>query len=83
MLNNWRHHGEDKGERSRTWHLDPFSSAVTFEGWKERESPWPALRAAARLHGAARVGAKTWLLNVGWRKYGLISAFEVPGRGDE
>ncbi|HEY6037334.1 MAG TPA: transposase, partial [Kofleriaceae bacterium] len=38
VLNNWRHHGEDQGERCRAWHLDPFSSAVTFEGWKERES---------------------------------------------
>ena len=28
VLNNWRHHGEDKGLRSRTWHLDPYSSAV-------------------------------------------------------
>src|ERR1700712_1514123 len=27
VLNNWRHHGEDKGPRARTWHLDPFSSA--------------------------------------------------------
>ena len=24
-----------------------------------------------------------WLLRVGWRRYGLISIYEVPGGGDE
>ena len=83
VLNNWRHHGEDCGGGSRTWKLDPFSSAVTFEGWKEREerggrfvqpptyiTPWVWTPA-------------TWLLNVGWRRLGLISAYDVPGAGPE
>ena len=84
VLNNWRHHGEDKGERSHTWHLDPFSSAVTFEGWKERESRDGQRYVQPPTYIAPLVWPpRTWLLNVGWRKYGLISAFEVPGRGDE
>ena len=80
VLNNWRHHHEDRGER---WQLDPFSSAVTFEGWKEREQ-----REGARfLQPPGCVSPlvwapSTWLLSTGWRCYGLISAHEVPG-GDE
>jgi len=84
VLNNWRHHGEDKGERARAWHLDPFSSAVTFEGWKERESRDGQRYVQPPSYIAPLVSApRSWLLNVGWRRYGLISAFEVPGRSDE
>jgi REP element-mobilizing transposase RayT len=84
VLNNWRHHGDDKSERARTWQLDPFSSAVTFEGWKERESRDGQRYVQPPTYMAPLVWQpRTWLLNVGWRRYGLISAFEVPGRGDE
>jgi REP element-mobilizing transposase RayT len=84
VLNNWRHHGEDRGPRSRTWHLDPYSSAVTFEGWKERESRDGQRYVQPPDYTAPLVWSpRTWLLNVGWRRYGLVSAFEVPGRGDE
>jgi REP element-mobilizing transposase RayT len=84
VLNNWRHHGEDKGERSRTWHIDPFSSAITFEGWKQRESRDGQRYVQPPSCVAPLVCApRTWLLNIGWRRYGLISAFEVPGRSDE
>ena len=83
VLNNWRHHGEDKEVRSRGWKLDPFSSAVTFEGWKEREHADGQRFVQPPDYVAPLVWApSTWLLSVGWRKYGLISAFEVPG-GDE
>jgi hypothetical protein len=80
-LNNWRHHGEDKGV---SWILDPFSSAVTFEGWKEREHR-PGMRFVQPPGYVAPLvwPPSTWLLNVGWRKYALISAFEVPGAGHE
>jgi hypothetical protein len=81
VLNNWRHHEEDRRAPS---HLDPFSSAVAFEGWKERE-----MRDGARFvqppgYVSPLVwAAKTWLLSTGWRRYGLIGAYEIPGRGDE
>ncbi|HET9988965.1 MAG TPA: transposase [Kofleriaceae bacterium] len=84
VLNNWRHHGEDKDARSRAWQLDPFSSAVTFEGWKERESRDGERYVQPPDYIAPLVSPpRSWLLSVGWRRYGLISAFEVPGRGDE
>ena len=83
VLNNWRHHGEDRSARSRTWKLDPFSSAITFDGWKEREG-----RASRFIQPPAFVAPlvwepATWLLKAGWRKRGLISAFQVPGGGAE
>jgi len=33
VLNNWRHHHEDRGFESMFWEVDPFSSAVGFTGW--------------------------------------------------
>ena len=65
VMNNWRHHDEDRG---RTWQLDPYSSAVSFEGWKER-----AGRVGARfIQPPSYVSPlvwepKTWLLSLGWR----------------
>ena len=35
VMNNWRRHGEDRGPVSKTWKIDPYSSAATFGGWKE------------------------------------------------
>jgi putative transposase len=80
VLNNWRHHGEDKGAHSSTWQLDPFSSAVTFEGWKQREHR-PGMRYVQPPGYVAPLvwAPSSWLLTTSWRKYGLISAFEVPG----
>ena len=80
VLNNWRHHGEDRG---RSWQLDPYSSAVMFEGWKER-----AARGGRFIQPPAYVSplvwdARTWLLSEGWRIYGLISTHERPGPSDE
>lgn len=73
VLNNWRRHNED--ERSWRAHealVDPYSSALDFDGWKERS----AISAAyARLPVAQ---PQTWLMNVGWKRYGPISVYEVP-----
>jgi REP element-mobilizing transposase RayT len=81
VLNNWRHHGEDRRE---AWQLDPFSSAIAFEGWKERETRDGARFVQPPGYVSPLVCAPTtWLLSTGWRRYGLISAREVPGRGDE
>src|SRR5262249_9724207 len=37
VLNNWRHHGEDKKRIARRWMVDPFSSAIAFPSWKESD----------------------------------------------
>ena len=38
MLNNWRKHREDRGDRSRTWTIDPYATGWAFDGWKEHEN---------------------------------------------
>ena len=83
VLNNWRHHGEDRGRQSLHWKLDPFSSAITFEGWKEREAEGGRFIQPPTFVAPLVWEPSTWLLRDGWRMYGLVSAFEVPGRGAE
>jgi len=75
VLNNWRHHGEDKGFESVNWEVDWFSSAPRFAGWKE-----PAPTMSSRYHPLGTCAAETWLLRVGWTRGGPpISMYAVPG----
>ena len=75
VLNNWRRHREDEGcERARVARLDPYSSALAFDGWAG--GSYKAPEDFAPLPVSA---AETWLLRVGWRKHGLIDEREVPG----
>jgi REP element-mobilizing transposase RayT len=80
VLNNWRHHGEDRARFARTWKADPFSSGAVFTDWKELEdSPvlWP-LRAT--YYPLLVFRPRTWLLAKGWKEHHpLISVREVPG----
>ncbi len=83
VLNNWRHHGEDQQQLKNPWRIDPYSSALVFDGWKEREERQLLYKVPQGYSGPLVWRPKTWLLRLGWRKYRLISAFEVPGGGDE
>ena len=83
VLNNWRHHGEDKQAIAKNWVIDPFSSALAFTGWKERDDKGYTYRAPPGYVGFVVWQPSLWLLREGWRRWGLISAFEVPGRGAE
>jgi REP element-mobilizing transposase RayT len=75
VLNNWRRHGEHRVKELRGFAIDPFSSAVSFDGWREPiEVSWPPTYEPLPVWKPA-----TWLLTTGWRMYGLISASEVPG----
>ncbi len=76
VLNNWRRHREDQAcPAARAGHLDPYSTAVQFDGWVNGEGiVRPA--AAVLLPSAA---PRTWLLRVGWRVHGAITPTEVPG----
>jgi hypothetical protein len=74
VLNNWRrHHEDERSKRARQALVDPYSSALDFAGWKERFAIPPEYR---RLPVAR---AQTWLVNVGWKRHGAISVYEVPG----
>ena len=55
--------------------IDEFSSARSFEGWKEAPK---GADSTPRLLERAR----TWLLSIGWRRHGLIAAWELPARSE-
>ncbi|MGE5187180.1 MAG: transposase [Acidobacteriota bacterium] len=77
VLNNWRKHRQDREIRGLyEGRLDPFSSAVWFEGFKERTQPV----AIPDDYEPARVAAaQSWLLREGYKRAKPISVFEVPG----
>ena len=73
VLNNWRHHGSAGSAGSAA--LDPFSSALAFDGWAR-----PSLRRIAP--GAELLPTafpRFWLITTGWRRHGLIDPAETPG----
>jgi hypothetical protein len=79
VLNNWRRHGEDCQGRPATWVLDPFSSAVSFGGWRELAHRDRLFAIPAGYERLSTSAPMTWLLTVGWYKHGAIAASEVPG----
>ncbi|HUS30764.1 MAG TPA: hypothetical protein VMZ53_19775, partial [Kofleriaceae bacterium] len=77
VLNNWRRHGESTRRLSDGWRVDPFSSAPSFDGWRDVEAleqTWPHSYVPLPVWKP-----RTWLLSEGWRRYGLIKSTEVPG----
>ena len=79
VLNNWRHHDENQRIVARTWKVDPYSSAIAFPDWKEREGSPILYRPPANYLALVTWRSRTWLLREGWKRHGLISVFEVPG----
>ena len=84
VLNNWRRHREDavagfeaRGQGRPEPMVDRFSSGIRFDGWKQRAhvGPWPIHEGDEEL---SVWKPRTWLLTTGWRRYGLISCYEIP-----
>jgi REP element-mobilizing transposase RayT len=89
VLNNWRKHKEDRVPATKTWVIDPDSTARSFIGWLEllqcsergdaalwerrALSPLPA-----ELEALPTASAHSWLLRDGWRRAGTLSVFETP-----
>lgn len=87
VLNNWRRHKEDRAPYSKTWTIDPYSSAASFAGWAEGSDEPTRLLAGPRRawpdlddEPLPVCRPQTWLLRDGWRLGGAISIREVPGR---
>jgi putative transposase len=78
VLNNWRKHREDGGELSKAWLVDPFSTGVLFNGWKELEGHDVMWKWRDTYDPMIVWLPRTWLLSEGWRRHGLIGAREVP-----
>ena len=69
VLNNARRHGVRLAQE-----IDWFTSGCWFDGWREKltsKLPSGLTKPVAR--------ARNWLLNIGWRRHGLIDHHEVPG----
>ncbi len=79
VLNNWRHHGEHARLKTRDWKIDPYSSALAFPDWKEREASPILYRPPPNYLALVTWRPRTWLLREGWKRHGLISIHEIPG----
>ena len=77
VLNNWRRHREDvRTPGAENALLDPYSTAVSFRGWRGHASFQPP-PGYAPLPSAP---PSTWLLRLGWTKAGpLLDVRAVPG----
>src|SRR6185503_16976974 len=79
VVNNWRHHRE---HRKVSWLVDKYSSAISFDGWKE-------LGRGARFKAPPDYAPlvvwrpAVWLLTTGWLRHGLVSIRETPGGNDD
>jgi REP element-mobilizing transposase RayT len=75
VLGNSRRHGY--APRERGW-LDPFSSALAFDGWRDGLDEKQA--ALAREKPPPVAEPRTWLLAVGWKRAGgLLDPDHRPG----
>jgi putative transposase len=74
VLNNWRHHGEDRTPTTSRWLVDKYATSIAFDGWKDHRFATPAGYVPLVVWRP-----RTWLLSVGWLRHGLIRTDEVPG----
>ena len=78
LLNARRHAAKARAASAAPVPLDPASSARWFKGWK-RAGPDAQDEPAVQIMRLPVARARTWLLNVGWRRYGLLDPADVPG----
>ena len=78
LLNSRKHAAKARARLDAIVRLDPASSARWFDGWK-REKRKYVVRESAGDERPAVARARTWLLAVGWRRWGLLDPAEVPG----
>ena len=75
VLLNARKHWRQRHGQAPPVRIDPLSSGRWFDGWR-RDAPVDALSPGPQEISPAQ----SWLLRIGWRKWGLIDPAEVPGR---
>jgi REP element-mobilizing transposase RayT len=80
ILNNWRKHREDRGDLTRRWKLDWFSSAAMFPGWREHRDDPALCEVHKDYEPLVVVPPRSWLLREGWALAGAISTREMPSK---
>jgi REP element-mobilizing transposase RayT len=82
VLNNFRRHADHAAPCLPLSYLDPCSSAGFFENWHPEWTHAPpdhrAFRDPCPELGRGTVPAQSFLLRIGWRRYGLLVPFELP-----
>lgn len=80
VLNNARHHAAERGEALPSNWIDPYSSAIWFDGWSPPlvlDQPWKHDLLAMQ---PPTVRPTVWLLTTGWKQvHGPIGIDEIPG----
>jgi REP-associated tyrosine transposase len=79
LLNARRHAAAAQTTLRKTIRLDPASSARWFDGWRNGTSTANGGERAGPSDSAPVARSRTWLLSVGWRRYGLLDPADVPG----
>jgi putative transposase len=80
VLLNARHHtATARKVLNEAVRLDPASSARWFDGWKRKATVTGGATSATSHRPPPVARARTWLLNVGWRRHGLLDPADVPG----
>jgi putative transposase len=83
MLNSRRHGAQRHQGWDRDW-IDPCSSGQWFDGWREVRPRPPSGKPPPGKPPPGKpppvAPAHTWLLRQGWRRHGLLSLDQVPGR---
>lgn len=78
VLLNMRHHLGPKVTQDPYW-IDPYSSAYWFNGWESQITRNDKLVQRCGSMPRPTPQARTWLLAVGWRQWGLLRFDEIPG----
>ena len=68
----------DRGEVTRCWDVDWYSSGATFDGWQEQGSKGLARGRPPAGPPMVVSAPGTWFLREGWMQCGSISYREVP-----
>jgi REP element-mobilizing transposase RayT len=76
VLGNHRRHAAQRGRSLPRREVDPFSSALDFDGWSCRVRPV----GGCCFTETVTAPAQTWLLRAGWKRAGgLLDPGVVPG----
>ena len=80
VLGNWKKHRVGRGDLPATWLADPFSSGISFPDWHEREAEHCMPRLPRDYDPLIVRRPRSWLLQSGWKRVGVIRASDSPGR---
>lgn len=76
VLNNWRRHREDQAGVAQRAPVDPYSSGISFDGWRDHATPFAFPRDYEPLVVSP---PRCWMLTTGWRRHGLVGFRDIPG----